>query len=166
MLRFACYRRGTQRPALMIALAASAAPLIGCESTPTSPIEDVEAPHLSMAIDTVAWEIGEVWVRIEVVPRHPGDVRVSWELNARTGSLVWRPSEITLKGEKTFNDTDVAQVWGNVPRAYDFELFATAVDSRGNTTSASLQVQAPRCEARGAHTLLCTPEIRPASSPE
>ena len=142
----------------------SAVAVASCLASPTDPSgHDLDAPRLGIAIDTLGWEVGEVWVRVEVVPRHAGDVHVQWELVARTDNPFWSPSSLTLTGEEVFTDADTARVWGNVPRAYDFELSVIAHDSRGRRVDGLLQIEAPRCTDPTRPSLICMPGALPAA---
>jgi len=132
-----------------------------CSDTPgpLSVVEDVEpvearAPHY-LDIDTLGLTINNVWIKISALPFPIVDeVTMRWEVNATTNNPHWNPGTFHRRGARFFTEGDSAQVWGNIPRAYDFTI-EVQIEAWGRVFDVqTLEVQAPKCP-EGPAGLLC-----------
>lgn len=112
------------------------------------------APHY-VDIDTLGLEISNVWVKISALPFPVVDeVTMRWEVEARTNNPYWSPKSFHRRGARYFTQGDSAQVWGNVPRAYDFTI-SVQIEAWGEVYDVErMTVAAPECP-EGPPTLIC-----------
>ena len=124
--------------------------------SPTEPPATAEPlAALALSLDTLNVELQNLWVRIDATAEGAGDVTLRWELHATTANPRWSPKRLSRAGSKQFDGPGAAQVWGNVPRAYDFELIVTGVNEAGAQAVDTLVVEAPRCRDADRPGLIC-----------
>lgn len=159
-------RRSTTRAArrrslfLCALTGATVAPSACGTGLPTSLEGDAPSAGLEIALDTLDVEVQHLWVRISAVPAVRQNVVLTWELTAETANPFWRPRSMRKAGRRSFEQPDTARVWGNVPRAYDFQLVVSGVVAGAAVVSDTLEIRAPTCRDPGRPSLLCNPGSR------
>jgi len=134
--------------------------IMGCadSGSPVAVTEDADTeddpPH-HLQIDTLDLEVNNVWVKVSALPFPVVDeVTMRWEVNATTRNPYWSPRTFRKRGRSFFTEGDSAQVWGNVPRAYDFTV-TVQIEAWGKVYDVdTLRIEAPKCP-EGPPTLIC-----------